>query len=343
MPDWYAHPHWALAIVFVLVGFFVLIKGADLLVEGAVAIARKTGMAPAVIGATVVAFGTSLPELAVSVFSLINAGDPSQYASVAESPAAIAMSNVVGSNIFNIGAILGISALVRHLPVPKSTLRIDYPFMIVAMLLLVGFSMTGGQSGEIARWEGGVLLVGLLLFTVLAIKSGGGADELPDEPEDGDAIKPLKAIGLILAGVVMLTVGGDVILKGSVALAETAGMSKRVIGLTVVAIGTSLPELATSMQAARKGQTEIAVANVVGSNCFNVLCICGIASMFQPLPVPEGMITWDYIWMLGFAVALLPLMLTGRTIQRGEGVFLVIALLTYVTLLVAFPSISGGG
>ena len=245
MPEWYAHPPTILAIFFVLVGFWVLLKGADLLVSGAVTVSMRFGMSLAVVGATVVAFGTSLPELVVTVGSnlksnaLTSAGGPLDPSN---DPAAIALGNIVGSNIFNIGAILGITALVRPLPVPGATGRRDYPLMLVSLLVLSGFFFLG-EPKAIVRWEAAVLCAGLLAFTIWAVKSGEAADEAEELADEAGSAGIGKALALIAGGLIMLVVGGDVALRGAIRIAEDLGMSTRIIGLTVMAIGTSLPNL----------------------------------------------------------------------------------------------------
>lgn len=329
MPDWYSQPSLVLAIIFVVVGFYALIKGADVMVGAAVTIAKRTGLSTAVIGATVVAFGTSLPELAVSLTSMLQAERLDNPAT-----ADIALSNVVGSNIFNIGLILGLSALWRNLPVPPSSLRLDYPLMIVATvaLILMSIPWTGGPA-VITAWEGAILVAGLITFMVLAVKLGKVDTDEIAEVEIGGIGLP-AAVGLIVAGIALMAAGGEIALTGAVRLAEAAGLSERVIGLTVVALGTSLPELATSIQAARRGETAIAVANVIGSNVFNIFCIVGVASLVIPMPVSAGTLNWDYYWMVGFILILLPLMLRGRVIRKGEGILLLLGLVTYVTTLI---------
>jgi len=332
MPDWYADPPLLLAMLFVVGGFYVLIKGADMLVEGAVNLAKRQGMHPAVIGATIVAFGTSLPELVVTMGSNVKAmqaGVPGD----ADGPAAIAIGNVVGSNIFNMGAILGLAAMVKTLPVPRSTLRLDYPLMIVALGALILFSVPLGTAGPvIERWEGGLLLIGLIAFTYTAIKLGKvPAEEVEELASHEHSLG--GAIGFILLGVLMLTGGGEVSLTGAIEVAEAIGMSDRVIGVTVMAVGTSLPELVTSVQAVRRDHTELAIGNVVGSNIFNVLCIVGLTALIFPLPVAQGTLNWDYWWMMGINLGLLPMFLIGRHVGRVKGVILVVALVTYITLV----------
>jgi cation:H+ antiporter len=316
----------------VLAGFWILIKGADLMVNGAVVVAQRFRLTPAVIGATVVAFGTSLPELMVSLFSALAAAREGSLTN-AEGPAAIAIANVVGSNIFNLGAVLGISALIRVLPAPDSSRRLDFPLMLLSGLLLIGLSWPfGGNPAHISRWEGLLLVSGLIGFVVLSIR--GARRSLEEIPPAGD-LGPGTAALLILGGILMLVVGGDITLTGGLRLARAIGMSERVIGLTVMAIGTSLPELVTSIQAARRGHTAIAVGNVLGSNCFNVLCIIGISSLVVDLPVNATCLSWDYWWMLGFGLLLIPAIYGRGGIGRPTGVVLILALISYIWLILA--------
>lgn len=334
MPSWYQEPTLTLAICFVLAGFYSLIKGADFLVEGAVDIAKKFSMTPAVIGATVVAFGTSLPELVVSVGANVKAleqglgHDPN-------GPAAIAIGNIVGSNIFNVGAILGLSALFTSLTVAKSILKRDYPLMIVSLILMIVLSIWG-ENQCIDRFEGMLLVLGLMLFTFQAIKMGriDPEDELASSSDENLGL----ALGMVFLGTTMLALGGEISLTGAIAISQSLGMSERVIGLTVMAIGTSLPELATSIQAVKKGEHDIAVANVVGSNIFNVLSIVGISSLIIPLPVHSQSISWDYPWMLGMSLMLLPMFYIFKKVNRWMGCVLLFSLTVYIVLLLLQPT-----
>jgi cation:H+ antiporter len=290
-------------------------------------------MTPAVIGATVVAFGTSLPELVVSVGANVKAleqglgHDPN-------GPAAIAIGNIVGSNIFNVGAILGLSALFTSLTVAKSILKRDYPLMIIALILMIVLSVWG-ENQCIDRFEGILLVIGLLLFTFQAIKTGrvDPGEELTASPDENLGL----AIAMVFLGTVMLALGGEVSLTGAISISKSLGMSERVIGLTVMAIGTSLPELATSIQAVKKGEHDIAVANVVGSNIFNVLSIVGISSIIIPLPVHPDTISWDYPWMLGMSLALLPMFYIFKKVNRWMGCVLLSCLMLYIVLLLLRP------
>ncbi|MBF0196406.1 MAG: calcium/sodium antiporter [Planctomycetes bacterium] len=341
MPEWYSQPPLLLAAFMVVVGFYMLIKGADKLVEGAINVAQKFHLSTAVIGATVVAFGTSLPELVVSTGANLKAlsmdmlNDPS-------GPAAIAIGNIVGSNIFNVGAILGIAAMVSPLKLPRHMLRLEYPLMILALSMLVLFSLPNGAVASIERVEGMIFFVGLLLFTYFAVKNGkvdtSEVSEVAKHPQ-----KTFSAIMKISIGILMLTAGGDISLNGAIALAESVGMSERVIGLTVMAMGTSLPELATSITAAKKGEQDIAVGNIIGSNIFNVFCIVGISSMILPLPVHPGTMSWDYWWMMSFSLVLFPFMLWKGQLKRIHGFLLFSALVIYVSLLIFFPELTGNG
>jgi len=347
MPEWFDQPPWFVAVGFVAVGFWAMMKGADLLVEGGVVIAKRYQLSMAVIGATIVAFGTSLPELVVSVGSVLmgaaelaaeqDAGLLSVRPS-ADGEAAIAIANIVGSNIFNIGAILGSAALLTPLAISRSTKRLDFPLMLLVFGVFVVFCLPfdGSETGTITRPEALVLVVGLIAFTVFAIKFGK-VD--PDEVPDADASQGmLKASAWIVLGILLLTAGGKLALNGGVALAATFGMSERLIGLTVMAVGTSLPELLTSIQAARKGHADLAVANVVGSNLFNVLCIVGISGLVLPLPVPAAVVSWDFLWMAGFAVLLAPFIYSRRGLKRGGGALLLAGLIAFVVTTLLFTN-----
>ncbi len=336
MPTWYSEPHLVVAILCVLAGFYLLLKGADILVEGAVICAKRFGLTTAVIGATVVAFGTSLPELMVSVFSNIMALREGSVGE-AEGPAAIAVANVVGSNIFNVGMVLGVAALICVMPVPRTSMRIDLPLMIISFVMLFVFCLPDANGySEIDQIEGLVLFVGLCLYTYVSIRLGKvDEDEIPEDDGSSFGKSALK----LFIGMVLLAIGGEFTLNGGVNLARDIGMSQRVIGLTVMAIGTSLPELATSIQAARAGETDIAVANILGSNCFNILSILGVSALIMPLPVSAGILYWDFWWMVGICALMLPAMLFRKAIGLPTGIILLLGLTVYVVLLVVLPDL----
>lgn len=317
------------AILLVIVGIALLGFGADLLVRGAVTLANAARISAAVIGLTVVAMGTSLPELTVSLAAALRGA------------ADIGVGNVVGSNSFNIGMVLGLSALILPMRVHGNAVRLEWPFMFVASFQLLLLA----RDGHIDRLEGAFFLVALVLFTVYVVRLGRqelGAEETHDLAESvalkAPASASLRTMGgaflLVGAGVALLIIGGDLLLRGALSVARAAGMTERLIGLTVVAIGTGTPEVATSIVAARRGQSEIALGNVIGSNIVNILGILGLTALIRPLAVSAQMVSTDMWWMLAFSFVLLPMMRTRYTIGRVEGFMLVTGYLTYLTLLV---------
>jgi len=311
---------WTVASLFF--GVVLLYGGAEGLVRGSASLARRLGLTPLVIGLTVVAFGTSTPELVVS----LEAGLAGK--------GALAVGNAVGSNIANIGLILGVSALIRPVAVHAQVLRLDVPILLVVSLVLIGFLL----DDRLGRVEGAVLLAGLLAYTAFSlIKARRESAEVA--AEFGEGVPPasrsalLDAV-LILGGLALLVVGARLLVSGAVDVARALGISEAVIGLTIVAVGTSLPELATSLVAALKEEGDIALGNVVGSNLFNILGILGTAALVAPLQ-PAGMSPVDLGVMFACALVLLPMMLTGRRISRGEGGLLLASYALYMLYL--FP------
>jgi len=319
-----------------LVGFFLLVKGGDVLVEGSVSLARRRGISDMVVGLTIVSFGTSAPELVVNVVSSF--GGSSE----------IAIGNVIGSNIANILLIIGITAIICDLPLKRDTLLSEIPFSLSAAVL-VGFLANaslfeGKRSLLISRGDGMVMLFFFVLFMAYVFRIARESDDEPTEPEvstadggddDGDAMKrpPLptsKAVACIVGGVVALFLGGKFVVDGAIALARLVGMSETFIGLTVVAVGTSLPELVTSIVAASKQNVDIAVGNAIGSNIFNILWILGISAVIEPLPF--DVVTNHDILVLIFASSLLILALaTGKrnAIDRHDGFVFVLLYVVY--------------
>lgn len=312
-------------------GLVLLVLGGDALVRGAAGLARHARVTPTVIGLTVVAAGTSMPELVVSVLAALD-GAPG-----------LAAGNVVGSNIFNIAAILGIAALIAPLAVQRSTLRREYPVMLAAAVALHLMVL----DGAIGRVEAGLLLAGIVAFTAGAIRAGrregaalAGAEGAAPSGAEGDAVPAgfgslRRDVLGALAGAGLLALGSRLLVDGAVDVATAWGVSAAVIGLTVVAAGTSLPELTASVIAARRGQDDVAVANVIGSNVFNVLGIIGVTALIHPLAVPAEIVHRDDFWMIGLSLVLLPMMATGLRISRGEGAVLLAAFGVWVSLLVA--------
>jgi len=300
------------SIGFVL-GLAALIIGAELLVRGASRLALSLGLSPLVVGLTVVAFGTSSPELAVSVQSAWSG------------QVDIALGNVVGSNIFNVLFILGLSALITPLVVAQQLIRQDVPLMVGASLLLWALAADGGVS----RWDG-LLLAGLLAgYLVFVIRQSRRetaavqAEYAEAMPGDGKAWDRHWAVQLllILAGLVLLVLGSRWLVEAAVDFARSLGISELVIGLTLIAAGTSLPEVATSVMAAIRGERDIAVGNAVGSNLFNILGVLGVSAVVAPadLSVAPAMLAFDLPVMVAVAVACLPIFFTGNLIARWEG------------------------
>ena len=307
-----------LTLLMLLAGLAVLIWGADLLVKGSSRLASSFGITPLVIGLTVVAFGTSSPELAIAVSSAYNG------------EADIAVGNVIGSNIFNVLFILGLSALITPLVVSKQLVKLDVPIMVAVSVLALLLSL----DGRIGFWEGGVLFAGMIAYIVLAIRISRASGEAVEEIE-GNHHWTINVL-LIGAGLALLVLGSRWLVNAAVEIATAMGVSELVIGLTIVAAGTSMPEVATSITAAVRGQRDIAVGNVVGSNIFNILSVLGITAMVAPggLPVSPAAINFDYPVMLAVAVACLPIFFVGYSIQRWEGALFFGYYIAYTVYLV---------
>lgn len=295
-----------LTIVLAVAGLVALVFGADLLVRGASRLAGAFGISPLVVGLTVVAFGTSAPEAAVSVQSALSGS------------ADIALGNVVGSNILNVLLVLGLSAAITPLVVSSQLVRREVPIMIgVSVLLLLLAS-----NGVLGRPDGLLLLAGIAGYTSYSVISGlrrGGSGTEADLSGSGGG-RATQAV-YVVAGLALLVLGARWLVNGAVAVAEAAGLSQLIVGLTVVAIGTSLPEVATSVVAAFRGQRDIAVGNIVGSCIFNVLLVLGLAGLIAPdgISVPPAALGFDIPVMIATAVACLPIFFTGREIARWEG------------------------
>lgn len=304
------------ALALVAAGLALLAVGGELLVRGATEIAKLAGLTPAVIGLTVVALGTSLPELVVTVMAAID-GQPD-----------LAVGNVIGSNLANITLILGITAIISPLPILRGVVRREWPFLFVVSLVCLFFV----RDGLLNRPESGAFLATLGLFVAWMVwlarqeVSAEEARELREEVEQKTRIfrwRPvLTAIAATLAGIGLLVLGGRWLVDGAVALAELAGMSPRVIGLTIVAVGTSAPEIATSVIAAIRRHTDVAVANLIGSNVMNTLGILGTAGLIMPLPFSPELAGSDMRWMLAATALIFPLMRIGMRVTRWNGVLL---------------------
>ncbi len=310
--------------IFILIGLTALIAGAEALVRGASGIAILARMSPAVIGLTIVAAGTSMPELMVSVKASFN-GNPG-----------LAIGNVVGSNLLNIGMVLGITALFRPLRIQGNTIRFEWPVLMLATLQFYLLA----RDRVIDRIEGAFLFGVMITFMAYAVWLGrqgvveNTGEKLPTASfgRSGSPAALFNILAIILGGG-LLALGAGTMVKGAVGVAGSLGVSETIIGLTIVAVGTSAPELVTSVVAALRGQGDMAVGNVVGSSIFNLLAILGVASLFKPLPVPGEIMSRDIWWLIGITVLMFPMMLSGKKVNRWEGFILLAAITAYIVML----------
>lgn len=302
-----------LQIILLFVGFAMLIKGADWFVDGSSGIATKFKIPQLVIGLTIVAMGTSAPEAAVSIAAALKGN------------ADITIGNIVGSNILNILIILGVSALITPLAVAKSTIKVEIPFMIAVTLLLLWM----GYNGTVSLLEGIILLVVFLVYLgylFLLAKNDKNKDE-----ETVNDVSVWKSLMWTVIGLVLIVYGSNVTVDAATKIAQIVGLSERFIGLTIVALGTSLPELFTSVSAARKGNADIAIGNIVGSNIFNILFVIGISSVIVPVPFANGF-RFDTIIAVAAAILLLLCSLKDKKLKRWSGILM---LLSYAAYFVA--------
>ena len=305
----------------IIAGFALLLFGGEAVVRGSVALAQRLGVSPLIVGLTIVGFGTSLPEMVVSVNAAL-VGSPG-----------LAVGNVVGSNIANILLILGVAAVIAPIAVHPGAVKRDLLGMSAATLVYVGL----GMSGQIVFWQGVLMLIALMSYIGFTVwhdnKSNDEAAEMHrDEAAEMGEI-PLRTVsiaGIIIVGLFAVVVGAEWLVTGATTLATEFGIPEEVIGLTVVAIGTSLPELATSIVAAYRGHSDVCVGNVLGSNLFNLFGITGVTALFAPLPFSDKIVSFD-LWILLAATAIIiPFMLTGRRISRPEGIVLLILYVSFI-------------
>lgn len=314
------------SIIVLVIGFLLLMKGADYFVDGASAIAKKLRIPSIVIGLTIVAFGTSAPELAVSLGAALKGSND------------IAIGNVVGSNIFNTLVVLGASAAITPVMVKKEIIKRDYPLSIIAAVLLGILSMDTifckADAMTIGRFDGIVLLILFLFFVVSTVRSGLKERNANLEEASEIVDMPLwKSIVIILVGLAGIIIGGDLSVESAKEIARAFGMSEALIGLTIVAFGTSLPELVTSIVAAKKGENDIAVGNVVGSNIFNILLILGLSATILPMNMSSTYLYDIIILIIITIITYIPIAKT-KKVGRGMGVTMFITYLLYTAYLI---------
>lgn len=319
------------SILLIVAGLGLLVGGGELLLRGAVGLATLLRLTPSVIGLTVVAAGTSLPELSVSAIA------------AARGSTDLAVSNVVGVNIFNVAVILGLCAVVRPLTIDGNIIKLEYPFVLLVSMLVIVLI----QDGVISRLDGAFAIAVYIAFTaylVSLVRQQVTSTEASAFREEVSALTPtttsprrVVCIALVAAGVALLLTGAQCTVSGAVQVARWLGWSERIIGLTIVSMGTGLPEVVASLVSTIRGRTDLAIGNILGSNLFNILMILGIGGMVSPLPVPPELIRSDACWMFGVMLLLFPLMHTGFRINRAEGALLLGVYTTYLFLLLRTP------
>lgn len=306
-----------MSFLILIIGFFLLIKGADIFVEGAASIARRFNVPAMVIGLTIVAMGTSAPEAAVSITSSL-AGQND-----------MSVANVVGSNFFNILMVLGVSSIIATLPVQQSTIKKDAPFLLFVSGLLLLFSL----DLKIGRIEGLILLAVFVYFLIDTVRTAKkssfdeSATTMDVDINENDSM--IKTILLSILGIVGIVIGGDIVVNSATDIATSFGMSANLVGLTIVAVGTSLPEFVTSIVAIKKGETEIAIGNVIGSNIFNILLVLGLAAAISPITISMFALI-DIIFMVAITVLLFLFMKKNSSLVKSQGVILVAIYIAYM-------------
>ena len=312
-----------MSFVILIIGFFFLIKGADLFVDGAASIARKFNIPSMVIGLTIVAMGTSAPEAAVSITSSL-AGQND-----------MSVANVVGSNFFNILMVLGVSAIIAKLPVQKNTIKKDTPFLLIVSALLLIFAF----DKNISRIEGIIFLVIFVYFLYTTVKSAKNTEESTSLSDNEIAVSDndipantpmFKTIILSLIGIAGIIFGGDMVVDSATSIATMFGMSANLVGLTIVAVGTSLPEFVTSIVAIKKGETEIAIGNVIGSNIFNILLVLGLATAIFPIAISTFALI-DIVFMVAITILLYLFMKKDNCLVKKHGFIFIILYIAYMT------------
>ena len=308
-----------------ILGLFVFIVGGDFLVRGASSIALRAHLSPLVVGLTIVAFGTSAPELLISINAALG-GNPD-----------LAMGNVVGSNICNLALVLGVTVLIGPVKVNADSIKIDWPVAMISALLLFWL----GKDGELGLIEGLFFVVFLLSYIIFIIvksrKENIAAITMEEELDlpDGPSSSLFKDMLYLAIGGAGLYFGSDWFVGGAKELATFLGVSQRVIGITVLALGTSLPELVTAIVASFKRETDLAIGNLIGSNIFNILSILGITSLIKPIAINQTILSVDMFWMIGITLLILPMMLIKRELGKAEGIILLCIYVYYTYTVIS--------
>lgn len=304
-----------MVFILLIIGFVLLVKGSDLFVDGSSSLAKLLGVPSIIVGLTIVSMGTSAPEAAVSISAGIKGSNE------------IALSNLVGSNTFNLLMVAGVSAVIAPFMIDKSVIKRDYPVCLGIMAVVLVMAIFGR---EISRWDGAVLLIIFAAYMAYLIY-----DALKNklQSEETAVLSPVKSAVYIIIGLAAIILGGQLVVNNAVVIAEKFGMSENLIGVTIIAIGTSLPELVTSVTAARKGESEIAIGNVVGSNIFNLAFILGFSSLCNPIGV-TGEAFADVVIMLGVNIIGFMFCITGKKLTRPEGIVTISIYVCYTVYLV---------
>lgn len=309
--------------ILLIIGFLFLIKGADIFVEGSSSIAKSLKISPMLIGLTIVAFGTSSPEAAVSINAAIKGSNE------------IVIANIVGSSIFNIMVVLGVVAVIKKININHITILKELPFLLLASLVLYVLSLDHFLEGHgenlITRSDGIILLAFFLIYMYYIIETAFKSKE--DYGEDIKTMSLYRSILFLILGILAILVGGKWVVISSTKIALSLGMSETLVGLTIVAIGTSLPELTTSIVAAYKGESDIAVGNVIGSNIFNILLVLGITTVIKPIAI-ENSFFLDMVYLLFGTVAILVFSISRKSISRFEGALLTLSYIGYMVYII---------
>ena len=302
-----------IGIIFLIIGSAMLFYGAEFIVKGGSQLARYFGLSPIVIGLTVVAFGTSLPELVVSIVAAIGGSSP------------IAIGNVVGSNIANVGLVLGISSLIFPIKINLSQIKNDLIIYIFVCLMFSAFCM----NGSISRQEGLILFLSVLIYTWYSFYYSSSKNNDEDVNDKNPSNLRMLFI-LIISGITLLSFGANLFVKGAIDIARYFGISEIVIGMTIVALGTSLPELATSVIASFRKEHAISIGNIVGSNLFNLLSVIGIVSLVSPIESPKEILFFEIPYMIIYGLILFPIGMLKQPIHRFTAAFLLIGYLLFI-------------